>query len=292
MADINNSEDFNLPRTAIRHGHKPAVRGLPAESLDQEAKPESLSPADTQDDSKRKPEVFSPKLLLVFISFLALASLIFAAGNWFDSLKIGFAIRGDLENEFSNANYSLKDSDVANTLALQEKDTDLDGLSDYDELYFYRSSPYIADSDSDGFSDFEEVKSNENPNCPAGQSCVLTAPDSSEVAASPFEGLSDLTVEQIKQLLLESGAITEEDLAKIDDQALMALYSETLQDIIKSGPAGSAEAAPEQSLDLITPEQLRAILKDQEGINPADVDALTDEELMQIWQEIMAEEGQ
>lgn len=60
-------------------------------------------------------------------------------------------------------------------LALQNKDTDGDGISDYDELYRYKTSPYIADSDSDGKSDSDEIKEGTDPNCPAGQACTPIA---------------------------------------------------------------------------------------------------------------------
>jgi hypothetical protein len=55
--------------------------------------------------------------------------------------------------------------------ALKNKDTDADGLSDWDELNLYKTSPYLEDSDSDGFSDKEEINNGADPNCPAGRQC-------------------------------------------------------------------------------------------------------------------------
>lgn len=52
------------------------------------------------------------------------------------------------------------------------KDTDQDGLSDYDELYIYSTSPYLMDSDSDEITDKQEVDEGTDPNCPISlQNC-------------------------------------------------------------------------------------------------------------------------
>ncbi len=57
------------------------------------------------------------------------------------------------------------------------KDTDGDGLTDYNELNTYKTSPYLEDSDSDGFSDKVEVDSEKDPNCPTGQTCKAVVVD-------------------------------------------------------------------------------------------------------------------
>jgi len=51
------------------------------------------------------------------------------------------------------------------------KDTDGDGLTDWEEINIYNTSPYIEDSDSDGDDDFFEVKNGANPNCHKGIDC-------------------------------------------------------------------------------------------------------------------------
>ncbi len=55
--------------------------------------------------------------------------------------------------------------------ALKTKDTDHDGISDYDELYIYRTSPFLEDSDSDGIPDLVEIQNGTDPNCPQGKTC-------------------------------------------------------------------------------------------------------------------------
>lgn len=54
---------------------------------------------------------------------------------------------------------------------LRELDTDTDGLHDYDELYVFRTSPFLEDSDSDGLNDGAEVAAESDPNCPKGKIC-------------------------------------------------------------------------------------------------------------------------
>lgn len=129
--------------------------------------------------------------------------------------------------------------------ALQFKDTDKDGLSDYEELYLYGTSPYLEDTDSDGANDKEEILSGEDPNCPKGQNCFestpLTSPTSEppgiepnlpevppeELTKNPLENLS---MEDLRNLLKKSG-LGEDVLQKISDEDLQKMYEETLKEI-------------------------------------------------------------
>lgn len=235
---------------------------------------------------KNNKDLLTPKWLLVFITFLAVVSLIFAVINWFDSLKIGFALRGGTNQDVFNSNSSLENSDVVNILALQQKDTDLDGLSDYDELYVYKTSPYLADSDSDGFSDGVEVQNNENPNCPAGQSCVVA---SQLPTASSFAELSSLSAEQIRQLLIDRG-MDPEEVAKIDDESLIELYQETLSEV--GSATSTSQGGGTTDAILMTPAQIRALLITEGAVKAEDLEQLSDEQLMQLWQELLQQSSQ
>lgn len=132
---------------------------------------------------------------------------------------------------------------------LRSQDTDGDGLSDYDELNVYKTSPYLEDSDSDGYSDKNEIDSGNDPNCPQGQDCYgggLEAPaqtqaPSSDLALPPAtvpqnsqdpqisELLSpDMDAATLRALLIEAGGVDPSILEQVSDEQLMRTYQETL----------------------------------------------------------------
>lgn len=242
--------------------------------------------------SEHKTRPLQPKLLVAVIVIFGGISVVFGVFSWLDSLKSGFAIRDAGLNQSSTNNTN---NEIANALALQQQDTDLDGLSDYDEMYLYKTSPYLADSDSDGFSDGTEVKNGQNPNCPAGQNCSLVLPAEPSAAAgtgvsSIQPALENLTNEQIRQLLLDKG-MQAGDLQKIDDATLRSLYQETLTEV-NQGAATGINLGTTENTKQMTASELRAILLTEPGVDQEAINSLTDEELMQVWQEIMSEQGQ
>lgn len=124
---------------------------------------------------------------------------------------------------------------------MKKKDTDADGLNDYEESLVYLTSPYLTDSDSDGVDDKTELTKGDDPNCPTGKECgglanladaqaTLSASASAELKAQEQAALQQFmnpTPAQIRQMLLQSG-IKPEDLEGIDDATLLELYRESL----------------------------------------------------------------
>ena len=234
--------------------------------------------------NKGKKEI-NPRFLFGFIMIVAVVGLVFAGFGWFNSLKTPFLVRSNVNA--SDLNLSLTNSDVANLLALQGKDTDLDGLSDYDELYVHRTSPYLPDTDSDGYPDGEEIQNAQDPNCPAGTDCgqSLTTPAvTPELPAS----MDNLTAEQIKSLLLQAG-VTEEQISALSETELRQLYQEALQETQTADESQTLQELAPENANLVTPDQLRAILRD-EGLNEEELNNLTDEDLNTLWQEILKDE--
>lgn len=133
---------------------------------------------------------------------------------------------------------SLKD-EVNSVDALRYRDTDGDGLSDFDELYIYGTSPYLYDTFGYGISD-KEVIAKGLPLCPKGQNCAgapsETLPitySSSSVAVPGLENAAlDLAQQlkdptQVRKMLLETG-VDKDMLSKIDDATLMQMVVQLL----------------------------------------------------------------
>jgi len=159
------------------------------------------------------------------------------------ALSLGFLqIRNTLYKSFAMHQvvpFDIKDQ-VDTIDALRFRDTDQDGLTDFDELYLYNTSRYLDDSDSDGILDGQEILLGSNPLCPEGEDCttdiavidqglapVITEQKPSLTIAGLDAGdeLVDLrqvfnNPERIRMLLLENG-ITENELDQISDDMLL-----------------------------------------------------------------------
>lgn len=154
------------------------------------------------------------------------------------------------------APFALKDtvpstykSDVTGIDALRFRDTDGDGLSDFDELYIYGTSPYLYDTFGYGMSD-KEVIARKLPLCPKGQDCVnpiisgqgaQNAVDVSTtfaVASAPSQPPDVLQMlhdpEQLRPLLVQAG-MNKTLLDKISDADLMSMVNQLLQSTSTAG---------------------------------------------------------
>ncbi len=130
----------------------------------------------------------------------------------------------------------------ADTIPDLTKDTDGDNLSDWEETNIYHASPYLADTDSDGIPDGVEVQNGADPNCPEGKICGasdLTNPSAAAIVNPPVAETippdnsaimlpANPTPAQIRDLLKQSG-MSDADLKKLDDKALIDSYNEALK---------------------------------------------------------------
>ncbi len=148
---------------------------------------------------------------------------------------------------------------------LQTRDTDGDGLSDYDEINVYKTSPYLEDTDSDGLSDYEEVQNFSDPTCPKGTDCyglndnlsqasstpIITLPEISSGTATSLGtdeekiidsiGTGEIDVAILRSMLISNG-LKEEDVNQISDDELKAIYLQAVAD-------KSQEAAESSSVE-------------------------------------------
>ena len=148
--------------------------------------------------------------------------------------------------------FALKDvapdisSDAINSVEAQQlRDTDRDGLSDFDELYVYTTSIYLADTDSDGINDKEEVDGGKNPLCAEGTNCgnvlgeaagaIKNSSSTLKIIGTDVELGEEPTdintilqdPEQIKQLLAQAG-VNMEILNNISNEDLMIMVNEVM----------------------------------------------------------------
>lgn len=129
------------------------------------------------------------------------------------------------------------------------KDTDSDGIVDYEELTKFRTSPYLPDTDGDGAADGAEIKASTDPNCATGTTCTAAA--DAEIAgtdkksgpepSAPAPPLADsetgqlrqflagenMTPDMVRKLLVEAGA-DPKLLEGIDEKTLMQVYAKAV----------------------------------------------------------------
>lgn len=175
-------------------------------------------------------------IALVFVTLIALGG-----GGWY----IAYQLRNPFAPVVSeNSNLFAAGSNTSATLGgldeLRNKDTDSDGLSDYDEFYIYKTSPYLADSDSDDIPDKTEIDAGTDPNCPTGKNCnratlANNANADTNAVLGPIQTNTatgtggELTADELRQILRDAGA-SEELLSQIPDEELLATYREIQTD--------------------------------------------------------------
>ncbi len=230
-------------------------------------------------------------------------------------------IREPFQLKMGSTQYSAISSDLdsqdASKQALRFSDTDGDTLTDYDELYVYRTSPYLADTDSDGYADKEEIASGHDPNCPSERNCFAPTlyATSTDAGAGPgiapgsftdiFGGkspqsiydLGALSVDQIKKLLKSQG-VTDEQLQGVDDKSLTELYQKTYSDFVQKyespdslAPfAQSARPRPTsidesklQNPETLTADEIRQLVRESGTVPIEQLNAVDDATLKELF---------
>lgn len=135
--------------------------------------------------------------------------------------------------------------EVLNNEELKSKDTDQDGISDYDELNIYKTSPYLADSDSDGIADSEEIKKGTDPNCPAGQNCFSSGVVNSSTTPSDLlnsqsqNNNQTTTTNQIVNQLNVSNQINQSSQTAASQSADTNMVNSQIQSVLAGGAKAS-----------------------------------------------------
>jgi len=181
-------------------------------------------------------------------------------------------------------------------------DTDKDGLSDYEEIYTYGTSAFLADSDGDGYSDKEEIEAGSNPLNPqstplnvglAGESPILEEEVKKEIPL-----LSEVTAAEIRELLVTRGGLSRELVENILDEDLIKLYNETkketgisLEELSKQTVKSENLSETERMLQEMDPKILRELLLSQ-GVDQKMLEQIDDAILKKLFLESLGSVGQ
>ena len=187
------------------------------------------------------------KAVKISFAVFALFALIFGV------IRIGQNI--DLNNQAYNGEGGAQDqvSSDFDEAKLRVIDTDEDGITDWDELNIYLTSPYLQDSDSDGINDNVEIDLGTDPNCPTGRVC-----------GSDIIG----TLEKLQQdIIFEEPQVGEDSVVQdFSDESIEALNA------LEQGTIPTAD-------------QIRALLRDS-GIPKDQLNISSDDELIQLFLEV------
>lgn len=196
---------------------------------------------------------------------------------------------------------------------LKSQDIDGDGLNDYDELYAYKTSPYLVDSDSDGVDDKTEIDKGDDPNCPAGKNCdqpkLAQTTGAEEVAGSELSlSPENLPIDTLRQTLRDAG-VPEDTLNKIDDETLRQMYEEVVaeegintniaanvallentNESVNTNQAIDVNSLSLTDLENLNSSQIRELLT-QLGIGKEELDQVDDQTLEEIFKQAINEQG-
>ncbi len=185
---------------------------------------------------------------------------------------------------------------------LKNKDTDDDGLNDYDELSLYQTSPFLADSDSDGKTDKQEIDAGAEPNCPAGQACSLTPGTNSNRNGNVNAGANtnagnvngtNITTDQLRQTLKEAGAPAYV-VDQADDATLIKLYEDAVnQSNTNGGGTNTTIDDPTfvNNLQNMSAADIRNFLS-QGGADPSALSQIDDASLQKLFRTAVAQQLQ
>lgn len=242
---------------------------------------------------------YPEKLFLLILVFGVLAIV---GGLWYLRVHIYKAfVVNQLAEQSNEQSAQQAVAEYNKLLADQQKDTDKDGLTDYFEINVYKTSPYLPDTDSDGISDKDEIDKGTNPNCPEGKDCSIIAPSQDEGTDLKSEANSLLPNninnfdfnqqigQEMRKLLLQSG-VDPQILEQVTDAELAQLYQQVVAEGADSQSlpsGGDLNNGGGEDLDAST---IRNLLLDN-GVDEGVLKQLTDEQLIQLYQEALQAES-
>ncbi|HRY36871.1 MAG TPA: hypothetical protein P5230_03285 [Candidatus Magasanikbacteria bacterium] len=217
-----------------------------------------------------------------------------------------FQLRNNLYRPYalSNAVPStlIKEKFSDPTEALHYRDTDKDGLNDFEEIYIYDTSAYLEDTDSDGIKDKEEILQGKNPICAEGSSCNQESGEtkteqileswikdsqSEGYILNPADYFNDPV--QIKKILISSGisedllvGVTDEELKQIGQEVFNSVeFKNALNTQLSGSGQGTSTTMSKEEL-FANPTLLREMLLNTGYIEKTALEKLSDEEVKKV----------
>ena len=189
------------------------------------------------------------KAAFVLLTFLGLGGVVLGFLSFGANIRRPFDIQ--LAKSANEAPYlTLDQREAAEKEAQKTRDTDSDGLADYDELYVFRTSPYISDTDSDGIDDKTEAYAGTNPNCPEGKTCSGSVA-TSDAANTSSAAIVDLPGSSLSNPALAQQFNTPEDIQNYVKSITVAQIRASL----------TAAGVPQDKLDAITDEEMKKLFE-------------------------------
>src|SRR3989339_142469 len=146
-------------------------------------------------------------------------------------------------------------------------------------------SIFLADTDSDNYSDLEEVNSVNDPICPTNQDCNLLAlitPKTNlasvvqEVAMNPNLTIEQAAFREFRKFLLDNG-MKQEEVDGLTDDDLFYIFS-----ILNEAESGQNVDPQDMSA-----AEVKAFLLSQSSADKKAIEALSDEELLNIGKKLV-----
>lgn len=171
--------------------------------------------------------------------------------------------------------------------ALKTKDTDHDGLSDYDELFFYHSSPYLFSTAGDGISDGVKAQKGENPSCAENTTCN---PTPTVNVNGTGNSNSSLTPDFLRSALKAAG-VADSTLNNTNDSDLLSIYNKVVgQTPSSNGNTSATSALTMDQLQSMSGSEVRSLLV-ANGISASTLSTVDDATLQQIFQQVISQDS-
>ncbi|MCX6744231.1 MAG: hypothetical protein NTX82_01770 [Candidatus Parcubacteria bacterium] len=230
------------------------------------------------------------KFFVFFLILITVASVVLGYMQFKQNLESPFyasrqkIVRADIKDKY-NINQLNDNTNLLETEALKTKDSDLDGLDDYSEIYIYGTNPYLEDTDNDGVWDKQEILNGTNPNCAEGTDCATTGQEASPTVSMPT--LEELlpatpTFDENSNTVNYNGT-SDESLAGLQNSDFQSMINQLQnQDLTAEEKAQGLE-----QLKNLTPAQIREQLISS-GFDPAMLEQIDDQTLQQAFLDLVS----